>query len=91
MAPKSDPEVRVREIRRQTRHRYSAEEKIRIVLVGLKGEESVAELQEILGHSSIVTTQRYGRLGEAHVQAEASRIQGRLGTPHGTPALRNSG
>jgi transposase len=44
MAQKSDPEVRVREIRRQTRHRYSAEEKIRIVLEGLKGEESVAEL-----------------------------------------------
>jgi integrase len=34
---------------------------------------------EILGHSSIVTTQRYGRLGDAHVQAEAERIQGRFG------------
>lgn len=44
MAQKSDPEARVREIRRETRRRYSAEEKIRIVLEGLKGEESVAEL-----------------------------------------------
>ena len=34
----------VREIRRQTRRRYSTEEKIRIVLEGLRGEESVAEL-----------------------------------------------
>jgi transposase len=44
MAEKRDPEARVREIRRKTRRRYSAEEKIRIVLEGLKGEESIAEL-----------------------------------------------
>jgi transposase len=44
MAQKPAVEARVREIRRQTRRRYSAEEKIRIVLEGLKGEESVAEL-----------------------------------------------
>ena len=41
---KADPEGRVREIRRKTRRRYSAEDKIRIVLEGLKGEESIAEL-----------------------------------------------
>ena len=40
----NDPEAKVREIRRQTRRKYSAEEKIRIVLEGLKGEESIAEL-----------------------------------------------
>src|SRR5688572_8793821 len=34
----------VREIRRETRRKYSAEEKIRIVLEGLRGEESIAEL-----------------------------------------------
>ena len=34
----------VREIRRKARRRYTAEEKIRIVLDGLKGEESIAEL-----------------------------------------------
>jgi transposase-like protein len=34
----------VREISRMTRRRYSAEEKIRIVLEGLKSEESIAEL-----------------------------------------------
>jgi transposase len=39
-----DPESKVREIRRKTRRKYSAEEKIRIVLEGLKGEESIAEL-----------------------------------------------
>ncbi len=42
----------------------------------LEAGGSLAALQEILGHASIVTTQRYGRLGEAHVQAEARRIQG---------------
>ena len=34
----------VREIRRHTRRRFSAEEKIRIVLDGLRGEESIAAL-----------------------------------------------
>jgi|TARA_B100001971_G_C17815671_1_gene346338 transposase len=34
----------VREIRRKTRRRFSAEEKIRIVLEGLRGEESIAAL-----------------------------------------------
>lgn len=34
----------VKDIKRQTRRRYSAEEKIRIVLAGLRGEESIAEL-----------------------------------------------
>ena len=44
MSRKSDPESVVREIRRKTRRRYSTEEKIRIVLEGLKGEESISEL-----------------------------------------------
>ncbi len=34
----------VRDIRRATRRHFSAEEKIRIVLEGLRGEESIAEL-----------------------------------------------
>jgi transposase len=37
-------EQHVREIRRQTRKKYSSEEKIRIVLSGLRGEHSIAEL-----------------------------------------------
>ncbi len=32
----------VRDIQRKTRRRFSAEEKIRIVLEGLRGEESIA-------------------------------------------------
>ena len=34
----------VKDIKRQTRRRFSAEEKIRIVLAGLRGEDSIAEL-----------------------------------------------
>ena len=44
VAKKSDPEARVREIRRKTRRRYSSEEKIRIVLEGLRGEIAISEL-----------------------------------------------
>jgi len=35
----------VKGIRRKTRKQYSAEEKIRIVLAGLRGEESIAQQQ----------------------------------------------
>ena len=34
----------IKDIRRQTRRKYTAEDKIRIVLSGLKGEDSIAEL-----------------------------------------------
>ena len=43
-ARKSHGETVVKDIRRATRKQYSAEEKIRIVLDGLKGEDSIAEL-----------------------------------------------
>ena len=49
MRQKSRPEKQpaedaIRDIRRATRRHFSAEEKIRIVLEGLRGEESIAEL-----------------------------------------------
>jgi transposase len=42
--PQSSAEQHVREIRRRTRKIHSTEEKIRIVLEGLRGEHSIAEL-----------------------------------------------
>jgi transposase len=42
--PETPSERLVRDIRRVTRKQYSAEEKIRIVLDGLRGECSIAEL-----------------------------------------------
>ncbi len=44
MSTKSPAERAVRDIRRKTRKQYSAEEKIRIILEGLRGEESIAAL-----------------------------------------------
>jgi transposase len=43
----------VKNIRRKTRQTYSAEEKIRIVLAGLRGEESIASLcrREVIAES----------------------------------------
>ena len=40
----SSSEQTIRDIKRKTRKQYSAEEKIRIVLDGLRGEDSIAEL-----------------------------------------------
>ncbi len=42
--PKLSSEQVVKDIRRATRRQYSADEKIRIVLDGLRGEHSIAEL-----------------------------------------------
>ncbi len=44
MNKKISAEKSVRDIRRATRRHYSAEEKIRIVLEGLRGEDNIAEL-----------------------------------------------
>ena len=41
---KATAEQVLKDIRRQTRRQYSAEEKIRIVLEGLRGEENISEL-----------------------------------------------
>jgi transposase len=44
MLKKPAPKSVVKDIKRNTQKRYNSEEKIRIVLEGLKGESSVAEL-----------------------------------------------
>jgi transposase len=49
MKPTSGPakapaEAALKDIRRATRRQFSAEEKIRVVLEGLRGEDSIAEL-----------------------------------------------
>ena len=44
MAQKKSSESLVRDIKRKTRRKFSSEEKIRIVIDGLRGEISIAEL-----------------------------------------------
>ncbi len=41
---KKSAESVIKELKRKTRRKFSAEEKIRIVIDGLKGEDSVAEI-----------------------------------------------
>ena len=69
MARKSEPERVVREIKRKTRRKYSTEEKIRIVLEGLRGEESIAELCRREG---INPTQYYS--WRKHLLSSADRV-----------------
>lgn len=46
MAPKTskNPESVVKEIKRKTRRKFNPEEKIRIILEGLKGEDSISSI-----------------------------------------------
>ena len=69
---KSSAEQTVRDIRRATRKHYSSEEKIRIVLEGLRGEESVAELCRREGINANV----YYRWSKDFLEAGKKRLSG---------------
>jgi len=45
----------------------------------LEAGGSIEALREALGHSSVKVTERYGRLSDAHVRAEAKRVWVQLG------------
>jgi transposase len=72
MARNNDPEAKVREIRRKTRRRFSAEEKIRIVLEGLRGEDSIAELCRREG----IAPNLYYNWSKEFLEAGKKRLQG---------------
>jgi transposase len=72
MAEKTDSEAVVREIKRRTRKKYSSEEKIRIVLEGLRGEESIAELCRKEGIQPNV----YYKWSKDFLEAGKKRLQG---------------
>jgi len=67
-----DPESVVREIRRKTRRQYSSEEKIRIVLEGLKGEVSISELCRREG----IVSNLYYRWSKDFLEAGKKRLAG---------------
>ena len=70
--PSAPAETLVRDIRRATRRQFSAEEKIRIVLEGLRGEDSIAELCRREG---IATSMYYGWSKE-FLEAGKKRLAG---------------
>ena len=69
---RSSAEKTVRDIRRATRRHYSPEEKIRIVLEGLHGEDSIAELCRQEGINSNV----YYRWSKDLLEAGKKRLAG---------------
>jgi transposase len=75
MPPKvnsSDPESVVREIKRKTRRKFSTDEKIRIVLEGLKGEASIVEICRREG----IVPNLYYRWSKDFLEAGKKRLKG---------------
>ena len=62
----------VKDIRRATRRHFSAEEKIRVVLEGLRGEESIAELCRREG----IVQNLYYRWSKEFLEAGKKRLAG---------------
>lgn len=80
-----DAERAIKDIRRQTRRRYSAEEKIRIVLAGLRGEDSIAELcrQERIAQS------QYYSWSKEFLEAGKKRLAGDTAREANTSAVKD--
>ena len=68
----SSPQDVVREIKRRTRRKFSAEEKIRIVLEGLRGEVSIADLCRREG----IHPNHYYRWSKDFLEAGKKRLNG---------------
>ena len=69
---KSTAEATVRNIRRKTRKQYNAEDKIRIVVEGLRGEQTIAELCRREGISQSL----YYKWSKEFLEAGKSRLAG---------------
>ena len=74
MGPKTNksPESVVREIKRKTRRKFNSEEKIRIILEGLKGEESIAAICRREG----IAPSLYYKWSKTFLQAGKRRLKG---------------
>ena len=69
---KQSVKSKVREIKRRTRKKYSSEEKIRIVLEGLRGEESISEICRKEG----INTNVYYKWSKDFMEAGKRRLNG---------------
>ena len=67
-----EAEKAVRDIRRATRRHFSAEDKVRIVIAGLRGEDSVAELCRKEG----INQNLYYRWSKEFLEAGKKRLAG---------------
>lgn len=89
--PAKEPVDRVvKDIRRATRRQFSAEEKIRIVLAGLRGEDSIAELCRREG----IVQNLYYRWSKEFLEAGKKRLAGdtaRAATSDEVRELRREG
>jgi transposase len=72
MAKKGSVERTVRQIRQQTRKKYTVEEKIRIVLEGLRGETAITELCRREG----INSNLYYRWSKEFLEAGKQRLAG---------------
>jgi transposase len=72
MTKEASAEATVRNIRRKTRRKYTAEEKIRIVLEGLRGDLTIAELCRREG----ISENLYYRWSKDFLEAGKSRLVG---------------
>ena len=71
--PAKEPaDAALKEIRRATRRQFSAEDKIRIVLEGLRGEDSIAELCRREG----ITSSMYYGWSKEFLEAGKRRLAG---------------
>jgi len=87
MTLSDEAEKTVRDIKRATRRHFSAEDKIRIVIAGLRGEDSIADLCRKEGiHQNL-----YYRWSKEFLEAGKKRLAGdtvREATSHEVKALR---
>jgi transposase len=72
MFKKANTESVVKEIKRQTRKKYSAEEKIRIILEGLRGEDSINSICRKEG----INPNLYYKWSKDFLEAGKKRLQG---------------
>jgi transposase len=87
MSEKAPAENVVRDIRRKTRRKHSTEEKIRIVLEGLRGEDSIAALCRREG----IAESLYYSWSKEFLEAGKKRLAGdtaRQASSHEVKALR---
>lgn len=72
MTKKKSSESLIRDIKRKTRRKFSSEEKIRIVIDGLRGETSIAELCRREG----IAQNLYYRWSKAFMESGKKRLSG---------------